>query len=60
MDFNKNLLIELPRIPVQLRMLLVPSTGTLVRGLEYIRGFLEKDDSIERGKIAVRGWIEDD
>lgn len=60
MDFNKNLLIELPRIPVQLRMLLVPSTGTLVRGLEYIRGFLEKDDSTERGKIAVRGWIEDD
>lgn len=60
MDFNKNLLIELPRIPVQLRMLLVPSTGTLVRGLEYIRGILEKDDSTERSKIAVSGWIEDD
>lgn len=55
MDSNKNWLIESARIPIQLRMLLVPSTGALVRGLEYIRGFLEKDNATERDKIAVRG-----
>lgn len=55
MNSNKNWLIESARIPIQLRMLLVPSTGTLVRGLEYIRGFLEKDNATERDKIAVRG-----